>query len=323
MRTRGIWHERAPVKLDSALHLWKQLDGLRFSLPQPDPQPGRAAAEPVIQVRDLVFSYSDQVMALKGINLEVNRGEFLGLIGQNGSGKTTLVRHLIGLLRPTAGDVIVGGKDTRDLSVGSLSRIVGYVFQNPDHQIFTSSVRKELAYGPTNLGIEPEEVEQIVERVAAALGLEEFLDIDPYQLSRGQRQRVAIGSILTMNPSILVLDEPTTGLYTEEAAETLGYIRTLNEQEQLTVIMISHDMRLVSQYCTRAVVLAEGVVVADDETDRVFHDRVAMRQVSLCPPQITLFAMEADPSLNRAVLSSSELVAAIRECHAVDESRLS
>jgi len=306
MRAGGAPLERIPVKLEDAVALW-QRSGLALAAANGNGRGNGSGAEPVIQIRDLVYCYSAQIRALNGISLEIKRGEFVGLIGQNGSGKTTLVKHLIGLLTPTSGDVIVNGQDTRGLSIGSLARIVGYVFQNPDHQIFTSSVRQELSYGPTNLGIAPEEIEARVTRVATALGLVEHLDTDPYQLSRGERQRVAIGSILTMGPKILVLDEPTTGLYTEETRETLDYIRRLNEQEKLTIIMISHDMRLVSEYCGRVVVLADGDLVADGRIEQVFANQAALARASLYPPQITQFAGRVIPHLDRAVLSPQGL----------------
>ena len=295
-----------PVKLKDAIDLWRDMGG-GIKLKVHPRKTERTNQDDIIQIKDLTYSYNGIEKALDKVNLNIHKGDFLALIGQNGSGKTTLVRHLIGLLLPSEGKVIINGKDARNETVGYLARSVGYVFQNPDHQLFTTSVRKELAYGPTNLGIEAGEIEKRVVATAEALGLTEHLEIDPYKLSRGERQRVAIGSILTMGPEILVLDEPTTGLFTEESRETLKYIKNLNKNNLLTVIMISHDMRLVSEYCTRAIVLSNGRVIEDNAIEIVFHDATALHQAALYPPQITQFVSNILPEVDWAVLDSKEL----------------
>jgi energy-coupling factor transport system ATP-binding protein len=305
---KGLSVSAMPVNLDSAEALWKGMNlGLSFKDNKDFLDKGSQEKEAIVEIQDLTYIYPGNIKALEGIRFDIKKGDFVGIVGQNGSGKTTLVKHLIGLLSATSGKVLISKTDVHDKSVGQLARKVGFVFQNPNHQIFTALVRHELSYGPKNLSVSESEVEVRVNKIAKALGLEDYLEVDPFQLSRGEMQRVAIGSILTMEPEILVLDEPTTGLYTEEVRETLNYIKKLNQIEGLTVLLISHDMRLIAEYCDRVIILSNGNLIANDTVRSVFRNIEVLDQAALRPPQITQFSMLVDRDPKYAILSAREL----------------
>lgn len=303
----GIRLDKIPVNLDEALTIWKNL-GFILRIPQGRKVHDPISLDPIIQVKDLIHVYPGGNQALNNINLNINRGEFVALVGQNGSGKTTLVKHIIHLLSPTNGSLTVLGRDIQGESVCNLARKVGYVFQNPDQQLFNSSVEQELSFGPNNLGFDNERIHNSIQKVANALELAQQLQTDPFQLSRGERERVAVGSILTMGPDVLMLDEPTTGLYWQETRQMLDFIKFLNREEGLTIIMITHNMRLVSEYTDRAIVIADGEILIDDTVESVFLNKQMLEHASLCPPQITQLAMSVQPDLDYAILTTQEFI---------------
>ena len=243
-------------------------------------------ARPIIEVRNLHYSYEKGSVALRGINLTVREGDFMAIIGRNGSGKTTLVKHFVGLLKPTEGDVFVYGVNTKAATVYELAQKVGYCFQNPDHQICCKSVREELEFGPRNLGLPDDEVERRVDEISREMGLERLLDRSPYSLSRGEKRRVAIASVLTMGPETLVVDEPTTGQDKRMGEEMMKILRSLHSRGK-TVILITHDMELVAEYVDRVVVLRDGEVIFDGATADAFSQPKLLETTSLRPPQIT------------------------------------
>ncbi len=269
-------------------------------------------AGPIVAVQDVRFAYGTGVVALDGVSLEVERKSVVGLIGANGSGKTTLGKHLNGLLRPSSGRVIVDGVDTSRRSIQALARSVGFVFQNPGHQLFARTVADELAYGPRNLGISPEEVDARVGSVAAALGLHDVLTTSPHRLPFPVRKLVGIASVLTMRPRILVLDEPTTGQderTTRRIAELIGRQRA----DGTTVVCASHDLSLVAAVADRVVVLRDGTVVADGPPRSVIADGEAMAAAGLTPPQITELSLAMPGRAGRpGALSVHELVEEVR-----------
>jgi len=247
----------------------------------------------VIEVRDLVYVYpSTGTKALKGVTLDVYEGEMLAIIGHNGSGKTTLVKHFNGLLKPTYGIVKVYGRDTRALPMHELVKLVGYVFQDPDKQIFARRVYDELAFGPRNLGLPKSEVDKIVRNVAKTFGLEEYLSREPYSLSRGERQKVAIASVLALNPRILVVDEPTTGQDPTDRRIIMNLMRELNKEGK-TIIFITHDMNLVAEFATRVIVMNDGLKVMEGSPREVFMKVDELRKLKLKPPSITEFFIRA------------------------------
>ena len=266
--------------------------------------------EKLIEVSNLTFEYPDGTLALRDINLDIYANQFIALIGQNGSGKTTLAKCLNGLLRPTQGYVKIGDLDTR--TRGMTKKVVtkvGYVFQNPDHQLFNNVVFKEIAYGPRNIGLKEEEVQMRVEEAARVAGVEEdIFEEHPFFLTKGLRQRVAIASILAMRPQTIIVDEPTTGQDLAQSLEVMNFLRDLWEKEGHTIVIITHEMPIVAQYARRVVVLGQGQVLLDGTTGEVFAEPELLAQTFVKPPQITRLAQAlGDYGIPRDILSVSEM----------------
>jgi energy-coupling factor transport system ATP-binding protein len=220
----------------------------------------------------VLFDYPDGTRALAGVDLTIEHGECVALVGQNGSGKSTLVRHLNGLLRPTSGRVRIEGLDIAGRHVAELARTVGLAFQNPDRQIFAGTVRREVAFGPRNLGRRGEELEHDVEEALRAVGLDAQPATNPYDLGFSRRKLLALASILAMRTPIVILDEPTTGQDARGLARVQAIVRDL-ATEGRTVIAISHDMRFVAESFGRVVVMRAGSIVLDGTPGEVFDER--------------------------------------------------
>ena len=246
---------------------------------------------PAVEVKDLHFEYEKDTEVLTGINLSINRGECVAIVGQNGSGKTTLVKHFNGLLRPTSGKIIVNGIETAGKTIAQLSKTVGYLFQNPDHQIFSASVEEEIAFGPKNLGADPEETERRVAEALKLVRLEEYRKVPPSTLGLGQRRKVTLASIVAMKPDVMILDEPTTGIDWNGSIQLMDSVRELNKQGH-TIITITHSMRVVAQYAERTIVLANGKIILDGPTREVFSRPDVLKTTFLTPPQITCLAQD-------------------------------
>ena len=242
---------------------------------------------PLVDVSDLQFSYGDgeQAPALRGVNLSISPGEFVALAGANGSGKTTLAKHFNGLLRPDRGTVRVDGRDARGRSIGELAQTVGYVFQNPDHQIFLPTVAEEVAFGPRNLGVRGDELDERVEEALARFDLTGMRQRHPTLLGRGVRRRVALAAVHAMRPRLLVLDEPTGGLDRRASEGLMTTLRGL-VAEGRSVVLITHDMRLVGEHAVRLVLLNEGRVLADGPTADVMRQFDLIEQAGIRPPPV-------------------------------------
>lgn len=242
--------------------------------------------KPIVEFKDVTFVYQPvEHLALKNINLTIHEGEFVALIGQNGSGKTTLIKHMNGLLKATKGVVLLEGKKIdKSHRVSQISRKIGYVFQNPANQLFAKSVEDEVAFGPRNLGFDEEKTDQLVEQALQSLQLESVRDLMPFMLGRGEMQRLAIASILSMNPVTLIIDEPTTGLDWHECCNVLNLVKRLNEEGH-TIIMTTHNMSLVALYAKRVVVMREGEIVLDGGVDEVFQQTETLKTAQIKPPQ--------------------------------------
>ena len=263
-----------------------------------------------IQVKDLFFEYPDGTQALKDINLEIYRKEFIALIGQNGSGKTTLSKCLNGLYKPTTGDIIVDGLNSKESSILQMVRRVGYVFQNPDHQLFNSNCWDEIAYGPRNIELPEEEVKERVEEAIKVVGLPETArSAHPFFLSKGLRQRVAIASILALRPEIIIVDEPTTGQDARQSREIIDFLKLLNEELGHTIIIITHDMPIVGEYAKRVIAMSKAQIMMDGSTAEIFTRADILEKTFLAPPQITQFAQAAGKlGFDPGTLSTQEMI---------------
>jgi energy-coupling factor transport system ATP-binding protein len=251
--------------------------------------------ETALEVAGLWFWYDDEnVSALRSLDLAIQRGQFVALVGANGSGKTTLVKHFNGLLRPRRGQVRVAGQDTAGRSVGELARQVGYLFQHPEQQIFGATVRQELAFGPRNLGVTRADVEARVEAALARFDLLTVADRPPAILSYGLRRRVTLASLAAMDPPVLVLDEPTVGLDALGILETFNWLVELQARGR-TILLVTHDMALAAEYADRIVVLREGQIIGDGGPADVFEETDLLAQASLMPPPLVALTQALRP----------------------------
>ena len=272
-----------------------------------------SAGAPAVAMRDVRYVYRHgDVVALDGVSLEIPLGQTLAVIGQNGSGKTTLTKLVNCLLRPASGSVAVFGRRTADRRVQELASDVGYVFQNPSHQLFARSVAEELAFGPRNLRVDEAEIARRVADVAASFGLTDHLGAHPYHLGFPTRKLVSIASVVTMRPSIIVLDEPTTGQDHRTADAIARRILELRDSGA-TIICVSHDMELVAAIADRAVVMQAGRLVADGRPRDILADPATMAATGLRPPQITRLSLALPGGTDRpAALTVDELVHDVR-----------
>jgi energy-coupling factor transport system ATP-binding protein len=259
--------------------------------------------EVVLRTENLFFRYPTRSdFALLDVSVEIKKGEFVAIIGQNGSGKTTLVKHFNGLLKPTRGKVIVEGHVTTDIPTSELARSVGYVFQNPDHQIFADSIKEEVVFGPKNLGFDEKRIEESYQRVINEMDLEGMDEEMPFQLSRGQRQRLAVASVLAMEPTILMVDEPTTGQDWKESMALMKLVKQLNDRGH-TCIVTTHSMNLVSLFAKRVIVMREAQVFMDGTTQEVFAKVDEIKTAGIKPPEVYFLARDllSDVVLDRPV----------------------
>jgi energy-coupling factor transport system ATP-binding protein len=249
----------------------------------------------ILEVSDLWFWYEDEgTPVLPGLNLAVGRGQFVALVGANGSGKTTLTKHFNGLLRPRRGQIWVDGQDTSQRSVGELARHAGYLFQHPEHQIFSTTVYRELAFGPTNLEIPPSQIEARVEDALNRFNLTAVADKPPAILSHGLRRRVTLASLAAMDTPLLVLDEPTVGLDDPMVHETLEWLAELHGQGR-TIFVVTHDMALAASHADRMIVLSGGQIIADGPPAELFALPDLLARASLTPPPVTRLAQSLEP----------------------------
>jgi len=277
----GLRSKPLPMTVEEAL---ERMPALRnFRKPSEEEVNSR---EPAVEVEDLWFAYPGGDWVLKGVNLTVRSGEMVGLIGQNGSGKTTLAQTIMGILKPRRGRIRLFGKDVTSQDLMERAVTVGYVFQNPDYQIFTKSVYEEIAYGLRARGMVEEEVRKRVEEVARMVGLSALLDEDPFFLPKAHRQRVAVASVLALNPKVVILDEPSTGLSPGETRALMDLARELN-RKGTTFIIITHEMWVVAEYCNRVVLMSDGNVVLDAPTRKAFSMGDFIRKYEIEPPAVT------------------------------------
>jgi energy-coupling factor transporter ATP-binding protein EcfA2 len=305
---KGVENEQLPLtpqegKEQFEARGWRVSPERHRELVEADVARERGYGEALIEVEGLSHRYPNGLVALEGVDLEVRRGEFLAVLGQNGSGKTTLVKHFNGLLDPTEGSVRVGGEGTVRQGIRRLGQRVGYVFQNPDHQIFSDTVFDEAAFGPKVRGFEESETKERVSGALAAVGLEGHEDEDPFGLTKGERQRVAVASVLAVRPEVLILDEPTTGLDYAEQRSMMDLVRRLNEAGS-TIIVVTHTMWVVAEYAHRAVAMKGGKIALSGTVREVFTREEELRDAALRPPHV----VSLGNSLGFPVLSVEEML---------------
>jgi len=271
--------------------------------------------ENIIEIKNLHFGYKDENGScskeiLKGIDLEIKKGEFIAVLGHNGSGKSTLAKHMNGILVPDSGSVIVGGIDTKDeAKLFELRQKAGMVFQNPDNQIVSSIVEEDVAFALENLGVPYEEMRKRVDESLKAVNMYEYRMHSPSQLSGGQKQRVAIAGIIAMQPDCIILDEPTAMLDPQGRKEVMSTIRKMNLEKNITVVLITHYMDEAAQ-CDRVVVMDKGEIILDDTPRKVFSQVETVKKTGLDVPQVTELVME----LRKAGIDIDSDIITEKEC---------
>jgi len=260
----------------------------------------------MIEAQNVYFTYPSGVEALKGISLTIQNGEFVAIMGQNGAGKTTLVKHFNGLLKPTRGKVFIDEVDTTKVSVATLARNVGFVFQNPDHQLFSETVEDEIAFALKNFGFKENIIKRRVTWALNLLGLTQYRKTSPFMLSGGERKRVALASVLAWNPKILILDEPTIGQDYQQKEKLRQFILQMKAQRK-TIIIVTHDVEFVAECNPRVLLMLEGKIVADGEARKVLTNLEILTKASIVPPQIAqIFLQLPDTELSKNVIDVYE-----------------
>ncbi len=262
-----------------------------------------------IQISNLNYTYPTGVNALRGINLTIDSGEQVAIVGQNGAGKTTLVKHLNGLLQPTSGTIRIGDWDTKSTSVAKMARRVGYVFQNPDEQLFSKNVGAEVSFGPRNLGFSGEQVERQVKEALGLVELSDKTETNPYDLSPTWRKMVALASVIAMDTDIVIFDEPTTGQDAANIARIAYVINVLGERGK-TVITITHDIDFCAENFERIIAMAQGRVLLDGRANEVLGQEDVLATTYVDPPQLTRLGRRL--GFETTVTDDNEFFAALR-----------
>ena len=260
----------------------------------------------MLKVENLHYSYQSGEYAVKDVSFGVTAGEFVAIAGRNGSGKTTLTRLIMALLKPAGGRILLDGAPAEGLSTADMARHIGYVFQNPDRQIFRDTVAAEVAYGPEQLGFDGGRAAAAAEQAIAAAGLSSLAAAYPRTLSKGQKQRVAIASALAMRPRMLILDEPTSGQDASEKLRLMELLARLNA-DGMSIILITHDMELLSRFARRTIVLDAGVKVFDGPSAQLFAGRQDVREWGLRAPAAVQIAQGLGARGFAAAVISAEL----------------
>lgn len=277
--------------------------------PQPESAPAHTNdAAALATVEDVSFNYTGGPRVLDSISLAIQPGDFLAIVGQNGSGKTTLAKHIVGLLKPVSGRVLLGGRDRAALRAAETAREAAYVFQNPDHQIFAATVWDEVAFGPRNFKLAPDEVERRCVEVLDAVGLLSERESDPFLLSKGERQRLAVASVLALRPRLLILDEPTTGLDYREQRRMMSLVTELN-RSGIAIVIITHTPWLVAEYARRVALIRKGRKLFDGGVREFFADEELLKTASFRPPEVTRLARK----FGRLALSPQEFADWVKE----------
>lgn len=278
--------------------------------------------EKVATVNNLDFTYPGaKQQTLFNINLDIYKGEFLAIVGHNGSGKSTLMKNILGLMSPTGGDVVINGNNTKEVDISDLILDIGYVFQNPDNQLFCNTAREEIEFGLRNRNFDEEIIQKETDRALKIVGLEDRQDEHPFALSRGQRQRLAVATMLVSNPKIIMLDEPTTGLDERNLSGLLELMKEIVYEHGGTLIMVTHDMEVVAKYASRVVVVNKGEIILNGNPDEIFnHHYPELAGLKLKPTIISSMTSELGeygmPYIPNWDFFEEQVILEEKECHA-------
>jgi energy-coupling factor transport system ATP-binding protein len=257
----------------------------------------------MIEIKNIKFGYEEEKDTLIDVNLKIDDGEIIAIMGQNGAGKTTLAKHLNGLLKPRSGEVLIDDMCTSRFSVAELSKRVGYVFQNPNHSLFAESVEQEIQFTLKNYGFSKDEINQRLEETLESFNLKHLRDESPFSLSGGERKRVSLAAVLCLSPDIIILDEPTTGQDAQQKKSIAKVIKRLN-QEGKTLILISHDTEFVVELVERIIVMGNGEIIADGKTEKILSNEHILDIGGLRLPELTRFVK----SLSKRIDFPTDLV---------------
>jgi len=238
----------------------------------------------LIETRDLCYSYPHSVRALEGINFIAPRNARIAVIGSNGAGKSTLFKHFNGIFKPTSGSVLIRGEPITKANIREVRKFVGIVFQNADDQIFSPTVEQDVAFGPTNLGLDEDTIHHRVHEALRIVGIEDLAERVPHHLSGGEKKRVAIAGVIAMEPEVLVLDEPTAGLDPQGVQDLIGFINSLSEKYGMTVIFSTHDVSLVAEVADYIYVMNKGRFVAEGSVEQIFMQPEMLKSMRLDVP---------------------------------------
>ncbi|MUG97748.1 ATP-binding cassette domain-containing protein [Scytonema sp. UIC 10036] len=299
IKHRKIPISQIPVTLSEGLPLLSKLATEHEIVPSPQfSQEQKSTQTPLLSVQNLSHIYEDGTQALRDVSLDIHRGEYVLIVGQNGAGKSTFVKHFLNLLQPSQGKVYVDNQETSTLSVSSLARSIGYVAQNPDHQIFNTTVEKEVSFALRNLGYSRKIVEQRTDESLKNMNLWEERHLHPLALPKGDRARIVIAAILAMNPEIVIFDEPTIGQDYRGACSILDVSRQLHQQGK-TIIVITHHLYLMTEYAQRVVVMGRGTVLLDAPIRQAYHQTKLLQSTYLTPPQAVLLSQKLSDLTNQ------------------------
>jgi len=314
LRQEGKWTGALPITLEEAQNTLVKLIIKQEKFTHQEGIMIKRGKEPIVRVRNLTHIYPNGVVALQNLNLDIFPGEYVALIGQNGSGKSTLARIIAGLLRPSSkmAEVRVAGIDVTRARMKDIVRKVGYVFQIPEHQIFHSIVKEELKFGLKNLGFPEKDIERKVKSLLKLLELEGYEEEWPLALDRGKRLRVALGSVLALDPEVIIVDEPTTGQDWRDSLYVCELLRSLNTRGK-TVVIITHEMDLVAEFANRVIVMYKGRILLDGRPKEVFSKPEVLKKTWVKPPQVTTLFQSLDNMVPRDVLTAEEAYEYLRE----------
>ncbi|MFY0609821.1 MAG: ATP-binding cassette domain-containing protein [Candidatus Atelocyanobacterium thalassa] len=298
IRRKGINFSQVPVTLEQGIKTLRELKN-NIVIPTTPKKSDRMHENnlvPLLSTRNLTYCYENNIKVLDKISLDIFSGEYVLIAGQNGSGKSTLVKHFLNLLQPTQGTVKVKNKDTQTLSISDISRIIGYVGQNPDNQIFNMTVKDEIIFALNNLGYGKRQIDNKVYKILEDIGLLEFSQAHPFSLAKGDRARIIIAAILAMETDIIIFDEPTTGQDYKGACSILEITRKLHQAGK-TIVVITHHLYLMSNYAERVILLKEGKMILDASIDEAYHKVELLKSTYLVPPQTVLLTQEMNRNI--------------------------